>query len=51
MTMGWAEHLNQSELLLREAAENPSAIPEERLVWVTAALAHAQLAGLLMVVK
>jgi hypothetical protein len=44
MSMSWNEHVKQSELLLREAAENPHTIPEERLVWVTAALAHAQLA-------
>jgi hypothetical protein len=51
MSMSWSEHVKQAEMLLREAAENPNTIPEERLVWVTAALAHAQLADAKRVVK
>lgn len=42
--MTWQEHLKQAEMLLKEAAENPNVIPEERLVWVTAANAHVEIA-------
>ena len=42
--MNWQEHIAQAEKLLKEAQESPEAPPEERLVWVTAAFAHAQLA-------
>ena len=52
MSMSWSEHVKQAEMLLREAAEAPMTIePEERLVWVTAALAHAQLATAKRVIK
>lgn len=52
MSMSWSEHVKQAELLLREAAEVANTItPEERLVYVTAALAHAQLATAKRVIK
>lgn len=38
------EHIEQAERLLKEAAEDATAPAEERLVWVTAAYAHAKLA-------
>jgi hypothetical protein len=49
--MNYGEHINQSERLLKEAAEDPTAPSEERLVWVTAALAHATLAQARLVMK
>jgi predicted HD phosphohydrolase len=38
------EHIMQAEKLLQEAAQSPETDATERLVWVTAALAHATLA-------
>ena len=51
MTMSWSEHVKQAEMLLREAAENPTDPASERLVWVTTALVHAALANAKQVVK